>query len=238
MTTKLSQKWASLGNFGGEIIIDFVPDPDEIANAFLRVADELENTAVPLLAAKAVAIADMKAHFDTEFGPDGHHWTPLDNEYQAWKEEHGHPRDILRLSGALEDTATSDQAWEVVGDTLEFNTGILPSAADGTPYWFFHQVGTDDGERAGQVQEYKKSIRLSREAGLGVAETGGSHESFGIGRGKALPARPFIGLDEDAQLSVIEIFDKWFDESITTFQRSGGLIQTKTPSGQFGPIVR
>lgn len=237
MPTKLSQRWASLGNFGGEIVIDFVPDPDEIANAYLRVADELDNTAVPLRASKAVAIADMQQHFDEETDPNGRHWAPLDNEYQEWKEDHGHPRDILRLTGALEDTATSDVAWDVLDDTLYFNTGVLPSAADGTPYWYFHQVGTDDGERAGIAQEYRANVRFQREQEL-LEGSGGAHESFGIGRGAALPARPFIGMSEDAQLSVIEIFDKWFDESIVTFERSGGLIQSKTPGGQFGPIIR
>lgn len=212
MPTSLRTQFASLGAYGGDIIIDIVPDPDEIANAYLRVAEELDNTTVPLEAAKGVARRDMASHFEQEQTPSGMSWTPLAEITVERKLAMGAPADILRRSGALEDAATSEAAWDVKGDSVFFNTGVLPGGKyDGRPYWYFHQVGAET---------------------TFTYDVGGEDVTFQW----ELPARPFIGLSEDAQLTVIEVFDAWFDESIMTFQRPSGHIQTME-GGRFGPVV-
>lgn len=211
MPISLRQRFASLGAYEGDLFIEVVPDPDELANAYLRVAEELDNTTAPLEASKIVAREDMQAHFDQEEAPGGMTWEPLTENTLEEKLRKGYPEDILRRRGALEDTATSEAAWDVKGDTLFFDTSILPVDKKGRPYWYFHQVGAS------------KTITY---------DLGGETVSFDWD----LPARPFIGLSDDAQLRIIEIFDAWFDESVMTFQRPSGHIQTRV-SGQFGPIV-
>lgn len=212
MPVRLKEQFASLGAFQGDLIVDVEPDPNELANAYLRVAEELDNTVVPLEASKIVAREDMKAHFDEERAPDGREWKELDELTIKKKQSAGYPLDILRRTGAMEDAATSEAAWDIKGDTLFFDTGILPGGKyDGRPYWYFHQVG------ASSTTTY---------------EFGGES----VSQEWELEARPFIGLSDDARLKVIEIFDAWFDESIMTFQRSSGHIQTRV-GGQFGPTV-
>jgi hypothetical protein len=217
MPTSLRTQFASLGTYGGDIIVDIVPDPDEIANAYLRVAEELDNTLVPLEASKGVARRDIKAHFDEEVSPSGFDWLELAEATIDDKKQRGYPLDILRRTGALEDTATSEAAWDVKGDSVFFNTGILPTDKKGRPYWWFHQVGAS------------RSISYTFGGGTAAEET--------VTEEWDLPIRQWIGLSEGAQHTIIEIFDAWFDESIMTFQRSTGHIQTMKPEGGFGPVV-
>jgi phage gpG-like protein len=227
MPTRLSQKFASMGSFGGDIIIDFEPDPDIIAQAYIRVADYLDDIVKPLLAAKAIARADMQHHFDTETGPDGTHWQELDEDYAQYKSSKGFPPDILHRYGTLESAAVDDSAWTLANDTLYFTTSSLPF------YWWFHQRGTDDGEWAGKAGEYRAATKFARETGSTTAESGGTRESYGIGTGKALPARPFVGLSEGAQLQIIEVFDMWFDEAVPIFVGATGVVQERN-RGHFG----
>jgi Phage virion morphogenesis family len=207
----LRQRWASLGSFQGDLIIEVIPDPDELANAYLRVAEELDDTRAPLQASKIVAREDMQAHFDTETAPDGSRWEILSEVTEDEKMRKNYPLDVLRRSGLMEDLATSESNWRVLGDTLWFDTSGLPTRK-GRPYWYFHQEG------ASSSIEY---------------DIGGETVTFDWD----LPARPFIGLSEDAQLRVIEIFDAWFDDSIMTFEHPSGRIQTMKPGGGFGPMV-
>lgn len=203
----------SFGELGGVIEVDFVPSPDEVADAFLRVASYLDNTTKPLIAARRIAMEDMKFHFDTETAPNGAKWASLDPAYLERKLEEGYPSDVLRRSGDLEDSATSERAWVIEGDTLFFNTSVLPTDNEGRPYWFFHETG--------RQPRFAEAIR----------------EFIGEEAKDEMPARPFIGLGEAAISQVGDVFDLWFDEAASVFISPAGILQERLPTGRFGSGV-
>jgi len=61
-----------------------------------------------------------------------------------------------------------------------------------------------------------------------------------------LPARPFIGLSEDAEIAIVETFDAWVGSIVGGF--SSGIyvhehtpshwVQTRLPSGRWGPRIK
>jgi hypothetical protein len=190
----------------------------------MRIAEALEDMTKPMLAAQAISRADMHVRFDTDSDPDGNHWVSLDPDYARKKESMGgDPNDILTFSGAGEAAATSEAAFPIDGNTLFFNTSVLPE------YMLYHQHGSGEGSNAGFAAEFRERVRA------GVMDEGeSSHVSLGIGRGNALPKRPFIGVSEKAQLQIIEVFDLWFDAATSLSISKGGIVQERGPGGRFG----
>lgn len=196
---------------------------DEAAVEVAQIAGNLNNIEHPLFAAQRIARDDMQAHFDSESDPDGNKWTPLDEEYLTYKTSEGYPENILRRSGDLEDAATSAASWIVDGDTLFFRTGGLPE------YGEWHQTGTGEESNWGFAGDVRERLRNAPQAG----ESG--HDAVGIGRGKALPRRAFIGLSEPAEMAIWQIFDTWFDESTNlSINPKTGIAQLRGPGGKFG----
>jgi hypothetical protein len=204
------------GALGGVITFEWKkPGPSEVAGKLMELAGYLDNVAKPLIAARAVAIADMEMHFDTESGPNGEAWAPLTQEY-ASRRGSDHP--ILQLTSAMKGAATSSTAYPVDGDTLFFNTGGLPF------YWIFHQEGASRGGGEG-VDEF---VKRAKSLGLSVDESA-------LGGGGRLPARPFVGISAAAELQIVEIFDMWFDAGVSIVIGSGGVVQGRGAGGRFGP---
>ncbi len=233
----------SLGTFGvlgGEITVEgqWIPDPEVEANVMMEIAGHLANTARPLLASAAIARGDTQERFDTETDPSGESWAPLDPDYLESKVAAGYPEDILQRTTDLKKAATSGAAWYVDEQNLVFNTGVLPS------YGLIHQVGSGE-ENVGDAFNWRETVRshrASRKAGeLSDFEAGGAHDSLGIGRGNALPARPFIGLSDEAIAEIALLFDQWFDEAQEIFVHPRtGVAQSviRTSRGpRFGPKI-
>lgn len=206
------------GVLGGEIELfgSWVPDPNEpavAADQLLQLAGYLEDTEKPLLSAATIAERDTQRRFDTETDPDGTPWIALDPDYLEWKEssEHGNPG-ILQLTERMRKAATSPGAWQVVGnDTLVFDPSGLPL------YAYMHQRGSG-AQNVGRALTHRESVRFQREHGkLTEGATGSAKDSLGIGRGNALPARPFIGLSEEAVNEIAFLFDLWFDAKDEVF---------------------
>lgn len=209
-------------SLGGDIIVmvDIVPDPLIIESQLMEVATNLEDTMKPMLAARRVAQEDIQAHFDTESDPGGDKWTELDLSYAQYKESLGYPPDILHREDTLETAATSDAAFTVTPQGMWFNWDALPSAkSDGSNYGQIHQAGSATKTRIETVD--------------------GESVSFytGEGRGNALPARPFVGMSDEAYETFITIFDIWFDEATSVVIHPSGRMQLHE-GGRFGKNVR
>lgn len=206
----------SFGALGGSITFDWVPDPGVIAAQYIKLAGYLENFLPPLTASRAIAQSDMQEHFDSESGPGGEAWAPLDEQYVVSKRG-GNAHPILQLSGAMHDAAVSDAAYPIDGHDLFFSTAGLPF------YWIFHETGRSG---IGGMAEF---VEKARQLGLEVDESAGG----------GMPARPFVGLSFEAELQIIEVFDAWFAGGVSGFYaRSGGAIQTRLSGGRFGPSIR
>ena len=214
MSTYAGYGAGAFGALGGIIEFKWEPDPETLAVEVMRIAGYLENFIPPLTASRAIAQADMENHFATESGPDGEAWAQLAEE-TVRKRGSAHP--ILQDSGELHAAAVSPSGFQIAGDALFIDTSNYPY------YWAFHQTGTSG---APGMAEF---IARARQAGLTVDEGA---------LGGGMPARPFVGISEDAELQIVEVFDAWFAGAIAGFyEHPGGTIQTRLPSGQFGPAV-
>jgi hypothetical protein len=206
----------SFGALGGRIEFFWKPDPEILARRIMTLAGYLENFKPPLEASREVARADMENHFDTESGPEGA-WAPLaDATIERWGE---HP--ILQLTLALRGAATADTAFPVDANDLFFSTAGLPF------YWKYVEEGR--GGSAEDVEFAKAARKMFEDAGKQVPAR---FEQAAYG---GMPARPFIGISQEAQDLIVEVFDAWFEGGISGFYVHGtGTVQTLGPGG-FGP---
>lgn len=200
------------GVLGGEIHLygQWVPDidePSEAADQLLQLAGYLEDTERPLLGAARIARSDTQKRFDTETDPDGTPWIELDPDYLEYKLSEGFPENILVRTDRMRRAAVSEGAWLVDNDTLFFDPSGLPF------YAALHQSGVGE-ENVGVARDMRERQRaVSNREGT----KGGKDVGMGIGRGNALPARPFIGLSDEAVNEIAYLFDLWFEESREIF---------------------
>lgn len=213
-----------IGDTGEQFItLDWTPDPRVVEAELLEVAVKLEDWAIPMGAARAAAIYDTDLHFETQSDPDGNPWTALDSVYAASGRKQGssHPNEILQLTGDLKDAATSERTWFIQGNSLYFDVGALPS------YGPIHQAGTVSGAASKVLHKLRTGQNITREE---------ANVDFGGGRGKNLPQRMFIGLDEDTIAEIEVIFIDWFENTVKTTMGGRG-IETGVVSGG-GHMVR
>lgn len=237
----MASKTSSFRSIGGDVI----PTPvgnitleimasDDIFDAevmLLQIAGNLEDRVEPLLASAKLLAEDTQHRFDTETDPDGEPWMPLDEEYLAHKISLGYPDDILHRTGELERTATDPDAYIITEDSISFDTSKLP------PYGLLHQTGSGT-ENAGLASRHRFAAR--NEEGYGARE-GGPHSGQGLGRGNALPARPFLGMSEEVEGKVWDLFDLWFEDATnpgsSLYIHPSGTIQGRTSTGRFSSRI-
>lgn len=205
-------------------------DPDEVARDLLKVSHYLDDTSLPLLAARRIAIQDTRDHFDQERDPDGQDWVPLSDAYLASKLAQGYPEDILHREGHLEDAATSEQAWLITENSLVFNSAVLPS------YGLIHQDGSDAGGFGGRFDAASGGFMHA------TSHFNAGKRSQEIGRGGALPQRRFIGLSEEALGEIAFVFDLWADEAVNIMIQPEtalfpGLVMTRGAGGRFTGVL-
>lgn len=226
----------SFANAGGDIIVTAKADIDALEEGetlMLEIAHELDEMDYTVMrGAQAIAIADMQERFDTETEPDGTPWVALDPNYLRSKLAAGFPPDILHRTGDLERAATNPDTWLIADNELMFDAGALPS------YGIIHQVGSSP-ENAGYRTAAMENEKFTRAPGEKRTR------NFELGKGNALPARPFIGLSEVADANLWRLFDTWF---YALGEEEGGLghtgeapifhpsgrVQTRQ-AGRFGP---
>lgn len=196
---------------------------DEAAQSLMTVAQLLDNVELPILASRRIAMEDMDKRFQTETDPDGTPWIPLTEDYLEQKQKDGYPDDILTRTGEM--AAAADEAFIVTENALIFDSSAMPF------YAMIHQDGSDPYGVAGTRTEQGTFVPSASEDVAG-----------GVGKGNALPQRKWIGLSEEAEAEIAYVFDLWFDEATSiAIQPEGalfpGLVQQRTPSGQFGPRI-
>lgn len=218
------ERASQLGSFatelGGslELYGDWVPghSPKDAAAVLLGVAGYLEAVQVPLEEAKRIAMADTRERFDTETSPEGEPWEALDANYKHYKVEvEGYPDMILQRTEILKDVASSAHAWLVIGPTLVFDPFVLPKD-DGFNYGQFHQTG-GTGSRAPRIAK-------------GAEFEGGQVRLGGV------PARPFIGLSDEAVAKISAEFSLWADGAIPAGGAMGELGLGSNILGEF-PVM-
>jgi len=208
---------------GGTVTtLEWTPDPDEVEQALVEAASDLEDMSGPLRASARITMLDIQNNFDTESDPDGKKWVPLDKDYLEYKTSLGGDTRILHLWGPLERAATMFSNFVIEGEEglLLYNTENLDALA---PYWDSHQSGTET--------EAGKALGFSRV----TAELLGEDVSDmpGPGTGAAIPARPFIGVSGEAEEMIFEVFDLWVSDQIQIKISSAGIVQN-APGGRFG----
>lgn len=245
--------------FPGTVTVgmEWEPDPEVIARDLVAVANYLDDMLIPLRASQEIAQADIRNRFETESGPNGEAWAPLDEDYLKYKLSKGGPETILTWTGALKDAASSDAPYSIGPRTLSFDMSALPV------YGIFHEHGSG-AEMAGASSIHKFRMKNDPEY-RAESKSAGEGRGIGIGPGHALPRRPFVGLSADAEQEIFIVFDEWFDAGAQWGGGSGGLggggggrgargagrfsdptkfyvrpsgkVQTRGAGGRFGPII-
>lgn len=209
------------GAFAGTISFDWYPDPDVVAMELIQTAENLEDRSVPLALSRLVAQQEHLEHFETQSGPDGEAWRPWASSYEPIARA-TNAGEILERTLALEEAMVEPSAYPITQDSVFFSTAGLPE------YWLWNQEGTGSFSNWGARDDI---IERTVAGGLPLERNVG----FGIGKGSALPARPFIGMSVEAQLKILEIFDLWFNNAVTSvFARRGKVVLAEhQPSGAF-----
>jgi hypothetical protein len=214
------------GAFGrrGGIITTNVLGDEALELGFVKLAGYVEETALPLKAAEAIAKADIHERFQSHEDPEGDEWQELSPRTVRRKASsptlRSFPEDILTHTGLMEKRATDDEAFTIAGDQLVWSSEHMP------PYWGVHQYGSGEFDEQ-EVTEFVP--------GKGQVSTGKTLKfARSEGRGRATPARPFIGLSEEAGLQIVEVFDAWYDEGVNiAINPSTGIVQERV-GGRFG----
>lgn len=108
--------------------------------------------------------------FNSEGQALGETWTPLSDNYAAWKSKHWPGRGMLEQTGEMRRSFTSD----VTPDSL--------FVSNDDPIFTFHQQGTGANRQSSSTMSFLGGLARSFSIG-------------GMGRGRNLPARPMIGVN-------------------------------------------
>jgi hypothetical protein len=220
------------GAFGrrGGIITTNVLGDDKLELGFVKLAGYIEDTFLPLKAAEGIAKADIHNRFQVHKDPEGDDWDELSDTTVKRKARdprlRSFPEDILTLSGAMEKQATADDSFIIADDELVWTSEHMPRSPKGFPYWQVHQSNENTFE----------TIALTKFVpGKGHVETGESARfATTEGPGHATPARPFIGLSQEAEEQILAVFDQWYDEGVSiAINPSTGVVQERV-GGRFG----
>lgn len=208
--------FADIGGEVNTIEIDAL-DFEKASVVLMELAGYVEHVNNPLRLAQRIAIEDMKERFETETAPDGQRWVELSPDYRERKQKEVGDKNILTRDTDLRDAATKASAWTIGADSLFFSTDGLPE------YWRVHQEGSEDFGSVFHPSFVEETMSLP----------GGDNA-------QNIPPRPFIGLSSDAEDKILDVFDLWFHEGISAASKnyavsSSGTLQTRLPSGRFGP---
>lgn len=201
------------GAFEGTITFEWAPDPLIVAQNIRTMADDLSNMIEPLQAARQIAAQDVQKRFDTKTDPDGKAWEPWAPSYAA-KPPIG---TLLEATGAMRAAAASPAAFDV----NEFGDGgeVVFTGAGLPEYWIYHQLGASRQQHSVETREFIKQFSGTEPIA------------------NELPARPFVGLSEEAELMIVDIFDEWFAGVVSYYVGASGSVQKRLPGGRFGPKV-
>lgn len=191
-------------------------DPILAAEEMNGAAGRLMNFAEPLAAAREVVVRDIREHFEKQEDPNHHPWAEWSVSYRdrASRENvailqkrvgwHSSNRSGQRLI----DASTSRRSYHVSGHELFADTAAWPD------YWEVHQQG------ASHSPFNRETKTALEELGVDVVAT-------------ETPARPFLGISEEAEFAIYDILDEFVDGAMLFTHPITGATQRRGPGGQF-----
>lgn len=201
----------------------WAPDPILVAKELNQVADNLSSFAPALAASREVIVRDIRSHFEQEEEPGGAKWPPWSRNYQDYASRHN-TGGILVQTGSMMRAVTSRRSWQVTGHEVFADTALweVPNQKGQTNQrWAWHQEGRD---RSHPVQAANEA--LLAQSGLGLE---------GEAEGNRLPARPFVGISEDAEFEIFDILDEFVDTSFQVATHPITGVTQRRIGGRFGP---
>jgi len=115
------------------ISIEWIPQPEIIAQAYFMVAGQAQQLGEPLMASTEIVAQEIEANFAAEGRPEA--WAPLS---EATVLTRGSDGPILTLTGALRAAVTSPSAWSQSGGGSDVEAVLT----DPTGYGGYHVEGT------------------------------------------------------------------------------------------------
>lgn len=211
------------------------PDPEVVAHRLIRLAHELEELVEPLTVAGEITRLDIKENFATGTGPDGMPWKSWSDSYEPYALANttgpifGNSAN-LHLSGAMEDAATSRSAFFATNQGLFFDASGLPE------YWAWNNFGAQRvNAGGGSTAAERKADYASFRAENDLLDEFGSLAGENV-----LPARPFVGLSDEAQNKIDAAFYAWFEGEVTAATSPLGKPffrhSFRGPSGRFAKV--
>lgn len=213
----------------GETLItgEWMPPPEDLAARLVALANSYDNILSLMEGFREIARESTALHFETESDPQGQKWVPLTADWlaDARKQGSAFPTAILRMTGAGEKAATSEEAYIITENEIFFNPSAVPE------YMIYHQFGSVDPAVESGLRKLDEKQQLTPEEARAVAA---------YGRGRDLPQREWLGLTLDDIGEMEAYANRWFKENLdTVFPPSGGgvLERMGTYSGGTFPIV-
>jgi len=213
----VTRSGAFIGAYGtqaaGSITFEWVPDPIIFSEKILDVKDALEDRTIPLLLSKGIIQRDIESNFEGEHDPQGQPWPP-------WSSGFTTDSDGRRRRKVYEDPATgavtSERGYAEnlpdghSGKILNWR-GILKEAA--TSDAAFVQVS---GQSVNDDSLFFDTGGLPpywewHQEGVDYRTPGGE-----------LPQRRFLGMSDEAELQILEVFDGWFQGIVEAATSSRG----------------
>lgn len=194
----------------GTIHIEWIPEPEVVANEMLVTAGRLEDRSSPLALSREVMIGDVRERFESKTDPEGGAWKPWAPSYAARPPDS--PSLMIGPEARLMGAATSQGSYPITEDAVFLSTAGWPD------YWAAHQFGATRRSGGESAQSNIEFLQRAKAMGLEFVE-GVNIEGIGA---NVLPARPYIGPSFEAQLKMLEIFDQWFSGIINTAFTRGG----------------
>jgi hypothetical protein len=216
----------------------WVPDPIVIAERVMRIRDDLEDRTIPLAVSKGIVGRDIEQNFEGEHDPEGNPWAPWSSAYHP----KGHPEAGQRKMGYY-DPAKDRSYVEKKGYAENLPPGhsgkilnwrgILKEAA--TSESSFLQVS---GRSVNDDSLFFDTSELPLYW---------DYHQYGTVN---VPERRFLGLSGEAEILILEEFEKWFIDTLEnavvheTFTSSRGRTFARkrypkgTPGGLGGRFVR
>jgi phage gpG-like protein len=189
--------------------IEFSPSVLITANKIDRFAGKISSFREPLTrAVKEILIPSFRANFEEGGRPD--HWEPLSADTLEIRSRLGGDGDSpLIRTGALEAAATSMSPWKI-GDAAAVFTSLPANVWYGT----IHQGGYEGksmrslAKKTGSAGAALQNIINQQKAAM----RGGS--TISGGGAPAIPARPFILVQDEDEDAITELFIEWVDQQL------------------------
>lgn len=217
-----------LGKYGTQVgsVVEFywVPDPVVISQRILRTRDNLEDRTIPLAVSRGIVARDVEQNFEGEHDPEGNPWAPWATAYHASGERQFTTDAVTGKQYVAKKSYGDRLPPGHSGKILDFTGALRAAATDESAY----------------VQMSGKSVHddsLFMDTG-GLPPYWKFHES---GTWK-MPVRRFLGMSGEAEILILEEFEKWFVDVIgkatvrETYTSSAGRTFTRRriPKGQPG----